>query len=128
MRLFVRLSFFCSYIAEQNMFHGDSASFKDSVRQRCPCRACENHRRYQQMHPKKHYAHVKAYYNRNQEKILMQKAYKRFLEGSTKRFHRQTLIRLANAGFDISPFQTATIDHAGTLVHTLTPFAGIKES
>ena len=45
------------------------------------------------MHPEKHNAHVKAYYGRNQEKSLMQKAYKRFLSGDTKRFHKQTLIR-----------------------------------
>jgi hypothetical protein len=102
------------------MFHEDSASFKDAVQRRCSCRACENHRQYQQMHPEKHNAHVKAYYNRNSEKILMQKAYKRFLEGHTKRFHRQMLIRLINAGFDVSPSQTATsdIDQAKTPVHT----------
>jgi hypothetical protein len=109
------------------MYHEDSASFKDAVQHRCPCRACENHRKYQQMHPEKHKAHVKAYYGRNQEKILMQKAYKRFLEGNTKSFHRRTLIRLANAGFDVWPSATCDIDNIGTL-HTLSAFAGIEVS
>jgi hypothetical protein len=80
------------------------------------------------MHPEKHNAHVKAYYNRNLENILMQKADN--FEGNTKRFHRQTLIRLANAGFDVLPSQTATsgIDQAETPVHTLSAFAGIEVS
>jgi hypothetical protein len=106
------------------MFHENAASIKEGKVHRCSCRACENHRRYQQLHPEKHNAHVKAYYGRNQEKILMQKAYCRFLSGDTKRFHKQTLIRLANAGFDVSAFRTATadLDDADQSVLTLSAF------
>jgi lipopolysaccharide biosynthesis protein len=111
------------------MGHEDAASFKE-VSHRCNCRACENHRKYQQMHPEKHNEHVKAYYSRNQERILLQKAYRRYLAGNTKRFHKQTLIRLKNAGFDVSASRTAIsdLDHVGVTSQPLSAFTGIEVS
>lgn len=84
----------------------DTDGFEGSTRP-CPCRACQNHRRYQRIHQEKHKEQVKAYYVRNQEKILLQKAYARYLQGRTKKFHKETLVRMKKAGFSI-PLETAS--------------------
>jgi hypothetical protein len=96
------------------MPHQESANIR-----RCLCRACENHRRYQRMHPEKHNKDVKAHYNRNQEKILLQKAYGRFLAGQTKKLHKRTIIRLQNAGFFVDiPVNTAyKMSNVDSLTH-----------
>lgn len=83
-------------------------SSEDRVRP-CPCHACESHRRYQILHPEQHKEQVRAYYARNQEKILMQKAYARYLAGHTKKFHKQTLVRLKKAGFAIPTDATSLV-------------------
>lgn len=88
------------------VYGSDAASFENDTRP-CPCRACENHRRYQRLHPERHKEQVRAYYGRNQEKILLQKAYARYIAGHTKKFHEQTLVRLKKAGFSIPPDTTS---------------------
>lgn len=74
----------------------------------CHCRVCETSRAYQKEHHQQHAQNVRRYYGRNRETILMQKAYKRFLSSATKKLHKQTLIRLADAGFAVP--QTASFD------------------
>lgn len=101
------------------MVYTENTDFPNDVRP-CPCRACEGHRRYQQLHPEKHLEHVKAYYNRNQEKILMQKAYKRYITGHTKKLHKQTLLRLENAGFLVPP-DTASTSNLESFKHEIVP-------
>jgi hypothetical protein len=60
----------------------------------------------------------------------MQKAYKRFLSGATKKLHKHTLVRLAKAGFEVpqmvGPMDTLDNIEAPTL--SLGAFTSIEVS
>ena len=78
----------------------------------CHCRVCETSRAYQKEHHVEHAQTVRRYYGRNRENILMQKAYKRLLTGTTKKLHKATIQRLINAGYDV-PRTAVPLDMGG---------------
>jgi hypothetical protein len=87
----------------------------------CTCRSCETHRAYRREHSAEHSEHVRKYYIKHRDAILLQKAYKRYLSGGTKKLHKQTLVRLANAGFDVSRMPLSDLTVTGL-------FTGIEVS
>jgi hypothetical protein len=101
----------------------------DTKNYQCHCRVCETSRAYQKEHHEQHAVNVRKYYNRNRESILMQKAYKRFLSGSTKKLQRQTLIRLANAGLKVPQMALSdTSDETDVRPLSLSAFTSIEVS
>jgi hypothetical protein len=102
-----------------------SDSPNNHVRHPCPCRSYETHRAYRRAHPKQHSKHVKKYYIKHREAILLQKAYKRYLSGGTKKLHKQTMIRLAKAGFDVPQMPLSNLTDTGV---SLGLFTGIEVS
>jgi hypothetical protein len=74
-------------------------SYTDQLRT-CPCATSKSKRRYAEKHPGRHSEHVKDYYIRNQNDILLTKAFERYKGGI--RIQQKTLDRLLAAGYPVT--------------------------